>query len=198
MLKEKLRLMFCTLILLSAATSAAAQDNLPTMEQKAEMSDETVDQDEFDIPVAAETNPDFYDEDEQLGQISDITPPECSSPQLFAKVRERIFQYMDGLTAKSTLAKREKALILANLGNFSEVSVEDFIPKTDYDTANALIMIKINEKIPEKDILLCKQNKSAGEPLYLVIYPYADNYQGYIINLDKNSMDYKDISFIYP
>lgn len=198
MLKEKLRLIFCTLILLSAAASAAAQDNPPTMEQKAETSDETVVQNEFDVPVAEETNPEFYDKNEQLGQIRDITPPQCSSPQLLAKVRERIFQHMDALTAKSTLAKREKALILANLGEFSEVSVENFNPETDYNTANALIMLKINEKIPESDILLCRQNKAADRPIYLVIYPYADNYQGYIINLDKNSIDYKDISFIYP
>ena len=145
------------------------------------------------------TNPEFYHEDEQLGQLKDITPPECSSPELYAKIRERILAYTDNVTAQSTLAKRQKALILANLGGFSNVSVENFKPETDYNAANALVMIKINEKIPEKDIILCRQNqKTKGSPLYVVLYPYADNYRGYIINLDKNSIDYKDISFIYP
>ena len=160
--------------------------------------DNNVSNDDFGAPVPETENPDFFNADEQLGKTQNISAPTCSSPQLFTKIKERVWQYTDSFHSTTTLAKRSKSLILANLGGFSNVSVEDFNPEEDYNTANALIMIKLNEKIPEKDIILCRQNEAADVPLYVVLYPYADNYQGYIINLDKNSIDYKDISFIYP
>lgn len=195
----RLYLLLGTLILLFPAAGMASGMSEETDAQNTFSAEDGFFQNEDIISDIDETNPEFYRESEQLGQLKDITPPACSSPELYAKIRERILAYTDTLTAQSTLAKRQKALILANLGGFSNVSVENFKPETDYNAANALIMIKINEKIPEKNIILCRQNQATrGTPLYVVLYPYADNYRGYIINLDKNSIDYKDISFIYP
>lgn len=195
----RLYLLLGTLILLFPAAGMASGMSEETDAKNMLSAEDGFFQNEDIISDIDKTNPEFYHESEQLGQLKDITPPACSSPELYAKIRERILAYTDTITAKSTLAKRQKALILANLGGFSNVSVENFKPETDYNTANALIMIKINEKIPEDDIILCRQNQATkGTPMYVVVYPYADNYQGYIINLDKNSIDYKDISFIYP
>lgn len=195
----RLYLLLGTLILLFPAAGMASGVSEETDVPPLFSAEDGFFQNEDIVSDIDKTNPEFYHESEQLGQLKDITPPACSSPELYAKIRERILAYTDTITAKSTLAKRQKALILANLGSFSNVSVENFKPETDYNTANALIMIKINEKIPEKDIILCRQNQATrGTPLYVVVYPYADNYRGYIINLDKNSIDYKDISFIYP
>lgn len=195
----RLYLLLGTLILLFPAAGMASGMSEEKDAQNTLSAEDGFFQNEDIISDIDKTNPEFYHESEQLGQLKDITPPACSSPELYAKIRERILAYTDTLTAKSTLAKRQKALILANLGGFSNVSVENFKPETDYNTANALIMIKINEKIPEDDIILCRQNQATkGTPMYVVVYPYADNYRGYIINLDENSIDYKDISFIYP
>ena len=195
----RLYLLLGTLILLFPAAGMASGVPEETDAKNMLSAEDGFFQNEDIVSDIDKTNPEFYHESEQPGQLKDITPPACSSPELYAKIRERILAYTDTITAKSTLAKRQKALILANLGSFSNVSVENFKPETDYNTANALIMIKINEKIPEKDIILCRQNQATrGTPLYVVLYPYADNYRGYIINLDKNSIDYKDISFIYP
>lgn len=195
----RLYLLLGTLILLFPAAGMASGMSEETDAKNMLSAEDGFFQNEDIISDIDKTNPEFYHESEQLGQLKDITPPACSSPELYAKIRERILAYTDTITAKSTLAKRQKALILANLGGFSNVSVENFKPETDYNAANALIMIKINEKIPEDDIILCRQNQATkGTPMYVVVYPYADNYRGYIINLDKNSIDYKDISFIYP
>ena len=77
-------------------------------------------------------------------------------------------------------------------------SPQNFMPEQDLNTANALVMIKINDKIAENDIMLCRQNRNVAQPVYLIIYPYADNYRVYVINLDKNSSDYRDVTFIFP
>ncbi len=181
---------------LALPVASIASDSAESLEITAGINNTAVE--DADIAVTEKTNPEFYNQTEQPEAIRELTHPDCSSPQLYAKIRERILQYTAAINAKTTLTKRRKALILANLGDFSEVSVENFAPETNYNTANALIMIKINEKIPERDIILCRQNQPSGIPIYVVLYPYADNYIGYIINLDSNSLDYKDISFTYP
>ena len=151
-------------------------------------------------PIENNTSDDaeFYHEDEDLGKVKLPEKPECSSPELYAKVMQKVAEYLNNINAQSTLAKRSKALISANLDGFHQVAAQNFLPEQDLKTANALVMIKINDKIDEKDILLCRQNRDITPPVYLIIYPYADNYRVYIINLDKNSSDYQDITFIFP
>lgn len=151
-------------------------------------------------PIENNTSDDaeFYHEDEGLGKVKLPEKPECSSPELYAKVMQKVTEYLNSINAQSTLAKRNKALISANLDGFHQVSVKNFTPEQDLKTANALVMIKINDKIAENDIMICRQNRDIPRPVYLIVYPYADNYRVYIINLDKNSSDYRDITLIFP
>lgn len=132
-------------------------------------------------------------------QGSDFNPNSlCSSSQLLAKTIETIGQYNAQTGAENTLTKRKKALISSNLKGFHKIDVSDFSPKTDFNTANALIMIKINEKIPENDIVICQQDGKHNPPLFLIGYPIDKQYQFYIINLNKNNNNYKEFSFIFP
>lgn len=132
-------------------------------------------------------------------QGSDFNPNSlCSSPQLLAKTIETIGQYTAQNGAENTLAKRQKALLTSNLKSLHRVNAADFSPKTDFNTANALIMIKINEKIPENDIVICQQDGKHNPPLFLIGYPLDKQYRFYIINLNKNNDNYKEFSFIFP
>ena len=111
---------------------------------------------------------------------------------------QEVEKYIGKINADTTLSKRSKALISANIDGFHQVAAQNFLPEQDLNTANALVMIKINEKIDENDILLCRQNRDIPRPVYLIIYPYADNYRVYVINLDQSSSDYRDVTFIFP
>lgn len=124
--------------------------------------------------------------------------PQCSSSALYQKVMQAITAYTDTLPAASTLDKRHKALIAANVEQFEDVPVEDFSAEDDFNTANALISIKINKKISEQDIVICRQTTQKQQPLYLILYPENGQYQGYILNLDEYSSNFEDISFVYP
>ena len=138
---------------------------------------------------------------EDMSQISDLSivqRPKCDDKAFVDKVMETIESYQAQIEAKSAKQMRQKFLRTKQIKGFEEVSATDFDPKTDYDTANALIMVKINKQIEEKDIVLCKQTGKIKKPVYVLAYPYFDNYKGHIINLDPAIRDYEQISFIYP
>lgn len=135
-----------------------------------------------------------------LAETSDSSPerPQCSSPALYQKAMQAVADYTATLPAASTLAKRRKALISVNIEGFSDVPTEGFSVENDFNTANALITIKINKKIAEKEIVICRQNTQKKQPLYLLLFPENEHFRGYILNLDEYSNNIEDISFVYP
>lgn len=187
MTKPLLTLLHSFLISLAFLSAAFAGENNQTSHEQ-----------EQNLPEVNDSGDEFYHSNEVLGQIETITAPTCDNQHLYDKVMAKIQEYMAQSPAVSTIAKRHKALILANINNFSNVPVENFSADEDFNTANALIMIKINKKIAEKDLIVCRQQGSSALPIYLIIYPYSDNYIIHIINLDKFSDNYEDISLLYP
>lgn len=149
-------------------------------------------------PLPDTTGNSFDNPNEKLGSVQLIERPSCDTPQLLSKVMQRIQDYTDKMPTASILAKRNKALILSNIQEFESVSAENFTPQDDFNTANALVTIKINKKIKSKEFTLCRQTSAKKQPLYLIIYPYADNYMVHIINLEKYSGKYDTVSLIYP
>ncbi len=140
----------------------------------------------------------FEQADDNLEKTTVITPPTCDNPIIYNKVIEKVKKFSQEILTLSIKNKRKKALILANINGFEEISAINFSPETDLKTANALIMLKINKKYQDNDFILCKQKGKYQKPLYLIMYPYMDNYMVHIINLDTYSDDYTKISFTYP
>ena len=149
------------------------------------------------FPAYAE-DVDFVSDTEQLGHIRSIEKPKCSDEDFQAKVINAAKTYMEKANINSTISKRKKTLKLAGFKSFTPVSVKGFTPDDDYHTANALITIKINERVAEEDIILCKQSNVDKNPVYVLVFPYLNNFKGYVINLDEKNPDYDAISFIYP
>ncbi len=134
----------------------------------------------------------------QNEQIFEFSKPKCTDKAFEARAFETIQSYLKQKPEAFSINKRMKALKLKGIKGFEEVSPINFGPKEDYNTANALMMVKINKKIEQEDILLCKQTGTAKNPIYILAHPYFDNIKAYVINLDRNSTNYEDISFIYP
>ena len=142
--------------------------------------------------------PIFENKDTNLEEIQLPTAPNCNTLQLFEKVVQTAKKYISELNSDSIINKRKAALLISNLKNFEQVNTQDIEPETNYEIANALITIKVNKHLKNDDITLCKQTGKIKDPLYLIIYPYMDNYMVHIINLDNHSVDYEKISFTYP
>lgn len=140
----------------------------------------------------------FSDSSENLGHIESIHAPQCEDQAFYRRIMSEATAYYETKKVYSAMARRQKALKLSNIKGFENILVKDFLPEDDYNTANALIMIKINKQVNEEDIILCRQKNEAKLPVYVVSYPYMDNYQVHILNLAQNAPSYEEISFIYP
>lgn len=135
---------------------------------------------------------------QNLGEAKIIEMPACDNKDFEAKIIKAAETYFENAPISSIVAKRKKFLTLKSLNGFEQTSPEKFSPETDFNTANALITIKINEHVEEKDILLCRQKQSRNPLIYVIAYPYMDNVKAYIINLDEENPDYHAVSLIYP
>lgn len=154
-------------------------------------------QDTFDdAPLLQGRDTSFENPNEALGKVSLIRMPNCSDQAFEKRVKGEVVAFLNASKATSSIAQRKNALINANIEGFEEVDVASFTPQTDYNTANALITLKINSKISAKTMRLCRQ-KGEGN-LYVIMYPYQDNIKVHIINLDRFDIKNEGVHFIYP
>lgn len=140
----------------------------------------------------------FEHPNEALGEATIIKMPSCTDKAFTAKIVKTAQAYLDKVPSTNTLAKRQKFLKLKNLRHFENVPVPGFGPQQDMETANALMMIKINEHIDEKDIVLCRQSGVEKNAVYVIAYPYLNNVKAHLINLDTRNIDYNAVQFLYP
>lgn len=124
--------------------------------------------------------------------------PKCEDIKLYEKTLAKIQDYFSSIATTSTISKRQKALLMANIDGFENINIKDITPQTDIYTANALITLKVNKHLKNADFVVCKQIGKSKLPLYLIGYPEANNYMVHIINLDPYSSNYDKISFTYP
>lgn len=177
--------MLLTVLFFAAAFPALAQENALQNDSSIESA-----------PLVQNDENAFYNPEEELGEIKDIERPACTARALTERVRIEAEHYLKTQPAASSIAKRQKALIIANINDFEEISAENFEPEQNLNTANALITLKINRRINASDITLCRQKE--GGKIYLIIYPYQDNFKVHIINLASYDPENEGISFIYP
>ncbi len=142
--------------------------------------------------------PDFGDQDTVLGQAHLITPPSCNDPLFIEKLQHLMHTYFDIKANESALSRRKKTLKLQQLHEFETVDAQNFAPTDDFIVAGVLMALKINEKIEAKDIVLCRQKNVKTNPVYVVSYPYMDNFKSCLINFDETNSTNQDICFIYP
>ena len=152
---------------------------------------ENIEPDIKELPV---TNLSSDENSEKVLHLS----PKCEDSKFYEKSLTRIKDYFSSMTLTSTIAKRNRAILLANIDSFETINIKDITPQTDINTANALITLKINKHIKDADFVVCKQTGENKTPLYLIGHPEANGYIVYIINLDPYADNYEKISFTYP
>lgn len=83
--------------------------------------------------------------------------------------------------------------------NFSEVPVDNFTSRQNYNVANRLLMTKINNGLDNDQIRLCK-NDGYGKAadIYLLLYPHGLDIRVVIINLVAAEDPKEEFFIIYP
>ncbi len=134
----------------------------------------------------------------ELGSIKEIEKPTCDDALFIQKAKAAIKNYLEAQKISSIIAQRKNLLRQLKINHFEQIDAETIDYQKDYFAANALMMIKINKQIDETDILVCKQKSKDKNPIYLIAYPFLDNFKVDVINLIEHDNDYERVSFIYP
>ncbi len=120
--------------------------------------------------------------------------PECDNPRLKEKVLARIQEYYQEKKQTSIVDERRQALMLKRLKSFVPVDVKSFQPQENYNVADRLIDIKINDGVKAQDLSLCKS--TGDREIYLLIYPQNNFYTVEIINF-PGQPDSKKFTTVY-
>ena len=131
-------------------------------------------------------------------QPSAIQIPVCEDAAFKQKVMSTVESYFDEKPISSTMDHRQRMLKLKGLHGFETLKVSAFEPQQNYLVAKALVELKINKHLTDKDIVLCRQTGDVKAPVYLVAYPEDNHFRVHLINLDDNVTDYEKIFFLYP
>lgn len=120
--------------------------------------------------------------------------PECDNQRLKEKVLARIEEYYKQNKHTSIVDTRHQVLMLKKLKGFTSVDIKSFKPEDNYNVADRLIDIKINDGVKAADLSLCKS--TGDKEIYLLIYPQNNFYTVEIINFPGQT-DSKKFTTVY-
>lgn len=123
--------------------------------------------------------------------------PDCHNQQMLQAVSEKIDSYNADNPVTSLIDRRQRALRLRFVSDYSPVPVADFASKEHRNVSDKILMVKINNGLDDSDLLLCKSDVggSGFAPVYLLIY--NDKYQHTqvdIINYQPNDSEVMNVS----
>lgn len=106
--------------------------------------------------------------------------PSCNDPAMLKAVAEKVKEYQDENPASSIISRRKQALIVKNLKEFEEIPAAEFDNASNYEVARELVMTKINYRIAEDNLRLCRGGAVSG--IYLLMYPEGSGTRVQILN----------------
>lgn len=106
--------------------------------------------------------------------------PSCNDPAMLKAVAEKVKEYQDENPASSIISRRKQALIVKNLKEFEEIPAAEFDNASNYEVARELVMTKINYRIAEDNLRLCRGGAVSG--IYLLMYPEGNGTRVQILN----------------
>lgn len=115
--------------------------------------------------------------------------PDCHNQQMVQQVLEKIKSYNADNPVTSLIDRRQRALRLRFVSDYSPVPVADFASKEHRNVSDKILMVKINQGLDDKDLLLCESNVggSGFAPVYLLIY--NDKYQHTQVDIINYQID---------
>ncbi len=120
----------------------------------------------------------FAPKPEETGVRAEL--PFCDDSRMLNEVATLIREYQQAHPAASIVSRRKQMLLLKNLKWFEEIPVADFDNTSNYEVARELVMTKINYKINESKMRLCRGNR--GSDIYLLMYPEGTGARVQILN----------------
>ncbi len=114
--------------------------------------------------------------------------PTCSDDKLIEKTKEFVRSYYDqNSNDNSVVYRRKKHFVLKSLNDFTKENVANYKTEKSRPISDVIAELKVNEKVIEENILLCKNNSQDkySNNIYLLAYPKGKGYKVFVLNLDK-------------
>jgi len=125
----------------------------------------------------------------------DLILPDCEDEHLIRQVISEVREFQTTQKAESIIERRRQQLTLRNLEKFKEVQHRGFTAAQDFNTANQLLMTKINKGISDDQIRLCQADtEGLASKVHLIIYHHNGEYR---INVTNIAPDGKTLTVIY-
>ena len=119
--------------------------------------------------------------------------PSCNQASMLAAVAAEIGEYQQAHPANSIISRRKQALMIKNLKDFEEIPVANFDNSANYEVARELVMTKVNYRISEENLRLCRGNSD----IYLLIYPEGHGFRVQILNFIPAAASGNEFSIFY-
>ena len=112
--------------------------------------------------------------------------PDCNDAQMMLLAQETLKTHIN--TPYQTITnKRRHDLILKNIANFTDLSVENVDLKLNRPVAARLVELKINNHLNDSNIKICQSdNPVLSTKLYLIMYDKKDDIVIEIINFQQD------------
>ncbi len=133
-------------------------------------------------------------------RAQDASPvfPKCNDSELISLVKERVDTFQQKNPPANSYQYRKQRLTVKNISDFEPLDIRSFKPSSNYKVADRIITLKINGRIPEDLLRLCRgADKVAENSVYLLMYPEDGKITVDIINF-QNQAASEALRFSYP
>ena len=155
----------------------------------------------------AQESTEVYDDEVDLLAPEEVTAtepaqvlalPSCQDERLLAQVKELLEEYDAEHPVSSIYDRRQRIMKMRFATSYEEEQVSGFTSKNNRVVADKLLMTKINNGLNDNEIRLCKSNKKSEQfsPIYLMIYPHANEWVVEVLNLLENSGEELKVTFM--
>ena len=98
--------------------------------------------------------------------------PTCDNQYLLHNVTAAVDQYNQQNPPANLYEKKQQLLLLKDFKGFSEVAADNFTSEENFNVSSKLVSLKINNKLINEDIRVCKStSQGPAKDLFLIIYP---------------------------
>lgn len=130
----------------------------------------------------------------------EIVPmPTCNDEKLLEETKKFVTAYFKEHDNYNARYRRHKYFVLNNLQGFNEENVGNYKTSETSPISDTIIELKINEKIIEENMRLCKKRlpDNVGTEIYLLLYPVNNGYKVHVLNIEPNGQNRQNNIFTY-